>query len=219
MKVGLNSGLDICLIALALFLFMFASTVDAEEQMVYNISGVFVRIPELKVINLSHVSVVPVMINQTSLIINVTPLTPSDCDVNLSVNDPNGNVLGRVVGTARRLQTNVFTISINNTYDYVVINGTVCGTSIPVFGVRYYESKVGVPPSLDSRLLLIYNLFIYSPFICLGLRTNPRLGGVGIITALPIVIPIMLSFGANPQMLYVISGIVFIIALFMVFMK
>ena len=214
MSYALFASLAVLAAAVALLLAS-ADTVYAGDLLVYNASGTIIRVPQLNNLSMPHVHVMSYFTDSGSLAISVRPLTPTACAVNLSVHYPNGALAASVLASVEPFTNYTATVSVDtSTYDYVVVEGEVCGTLLPPFAVRYFPRYV--EPPRDPVITLFWSIACYTPAIAVFLRSNPRVGGVVMLASLPIAVPIMYALGADPAVLPIFVTFITIVSLVMI---
>jgi hypothetical protein len=192
-----------------------AGTVYAGDLLVYNASGTIIRVPQLNNVSMPHVHAMAYFTDSGSLAVSVRPLTPTACAVNLSVHYPNGTLVASVRASVEPFANYTATLSVDTSaYDYVVVEGEVCGTLLPPFAVRYFPRYV--EPPRDPVVTLFWSIACYTPVIAVFLRSSPRVGGIVMLASLPIAVPIMYALGADPAVLPVFVAFITVVSLVMI---
>jgi len=210
----LFASLAVLAVAVALLLAS-ADTAYAGDLLVYNASGTIIRVPQLNNVSMPHVHVMSYFTDSGSLVVSVKPLTPTTCGVSLSVRYPNGALVASVRASVEPFTNYTATVSVDTSaYDYVVVEGEVCGTLLPPFAVRYFPRYV--EPPKDPVVALFWSIACYTPVIAVFLRSSPRLGGVVMLASLPIAVPVMYALGADPAVLPIFVTFVTVVSLVMI---
>jgi len=192
--------------------------VSSQPLLEYNASGTYVRVPELREVNITHAYLTTYFITRNNLVINITPMTPTTCRYVLTINYPNGSRAGLIEGEGEPFTMKSTVVSIDlPEHNYVVIEGNVCNLIIPPYAVRYHPTYITPPP--DPVIQLFWSIACYSPAIAIFLRSDPRTGGIVILASLPITVPIMYALGADPTILPIFTSFITIISLIMIVMK
>jgi hypothetical protein len=211
----LFASLAVLAVAAVVLVLASAGSAYAGDLLVYNASGTIIRVPQLNNVSMPHVHVMSYFTDSRSLAVSVRPLTPTACVVNLSVHYPDGALVASVRASVEPFSNYTAVVPVDTSaYDYVVVEGEVCGTLLPPFAVRYFPRYV--EPPRDPVVTLFWSIACYTPVIAVFLRSSPRVGGIVMLASLPIAVPVMYALGADPAVLPVFVAFITVVSLVMI---